>query len=142
MSENTLVTFAEYLSALKKMTQRQYDRNINKDLSQQKWQEIFKRNVTGSLKQAYQESLLQIQKLDLTNEILKPQLLALFEGFIEEFMQYTLHKHRTSCALSNFPDEHNPSQDYITEVLLQINADWQGFCQQVEKLPTLEKVQI
>ncbi|MGR9117278.1 MAG: amine oxidase [Gammaproteobacteria bacterium] len=128
-----LVQFEQFVQALKRTMQRQYDRNINKDLSQQHWQDLFKRNVTGSLRQAYTESLAQLRQLSFKSAIpgLSNRVLHTFEGFIDEFLQYALQKHRTSCALSNFPSEHNPSRDYIAAVLCEANKDWQSFVEQV-----------
>lgn len=44
---------------------------------------------------------------------------------------HAVHRHRTSCALSNFPDEHKPSVDYITEVAQAIGARWHDFAMTV-----------
>ncbi len=148
MSENinaiNLAALDQYVATLKQAMKRQYDRSINKDLSQQHWQGLFKRNVTLVLKQAYEEALTQLQQLSVDAEqaeteqvapLLSGGILQSFEGFNDELIQYALHKHRTSCALSNFPDEHNPSRDYIAEVLQETNQDWQVFVEHVNAVP-------
>ena len=128
--------FNQYVMELKQNIKRQYDRCINKDLARQNWQDLFKRNVTSVLKQAYEDSLIRLQQFSFELEgvetekgfsKLTVQALNPFDGFVEEFMQYTLQKHRTSCALSNFPDEHKPSDDYINEVKRQIAEYWRDF---------------
>lgn len=147
MSENctaiNLASFEQYVNSLLPGIKRQYDRGVNRDLSQQQWQDLFKRNVTGVLKQAYHDALAQLQQFPLTregaqgggadtsvsNQVLKP-----YSHLIDELIQYAVQKHRSSCALSNFPAEHNPSQDYIAEVVQEVSRDWAVFASQVAKL--------
>ena len=101
----------KYVSGLKSGMKRQYDRSANKDLSQQNPQNLFKRNTANILRQVYADVLAELQQLDFECKgdcleasvaDLREQVLAVFEGVAEELMQYALHKHRTSCALSNF----------------------------------------
>ena len=129
-----LARFEQFVRELKRTVQRQYNRSINKDLSKQLWQDLFIRNVTASLRQAYAESLVQLRQLSFESDApnLSSRVLQAFDGFIDEFVQYALQKHRTSCALSNFPDEHKPSQDYIADVLAQTSRDWHAFVEQVK----------
>ena len=61
-----LFSFERYVDNLRGAMKRQYDRCINKDLSQQKWQDLFKRNVTAVLNQAYEDSLVQLKSSVLT----------------------------------------------------------------------------
>jgi hypothetical protein len=132
----SLARFEKYVNGVRSGIKRQYDRGVNRDLSQQKSQDLFKRNVTAVLKQTYEGALTELAQLsldgggmeggqehaDLTVRVLEP-----FDGLVEELIQYALQKHRTSCALSNFPDEHKPSQGYIAEVIRETSGDWQSF---------------
>lgn len=133
--------FTGYVAQLKQSMKRQYDRGVNKDLSQQNWQDLLKRNVTWVLKQGYKDALSHLQSMTFApqgvsaekdDSPLSVQALKPLDGLIDELMQYALQKHRTSCALSNFPDEHKPSQDYIADVLQQADKDWQEFVWQVK----------
>jgi monoamine oxidase len=54
-------------------------------------------------------------------------LLAAFDGFVDEFLLMVVDKHRTSCALSNFPDEHKPDAVYVNAVRRDIAELWQNF---------------
>lgn len=132
-NQENLARFEQFVQELKRTMQRQYDRNINRDLSKQQWQDLFIRNVTASLRESYAESLAQLRQLSFKPDTpnLSARVLQAFDGLIDEFVQYALQKHRTSCALSNFPDEHKPSPDYIADVLTQTNRDWQTFAEQV-----------
>ncbi|MGR8935613.1 MAG: amine oxidase [Gammaproteobacteria bacterium] len=126
----SLVQFEQFVQELQRSIRRQYGRNINKDLSQQQWRDLFLRNVTASLRQAYGEALDRLRQLPFQPGA-PEAVLQVFDGFIDAFVQYALQKHRTSCALSNFPDEHQPSRDYIAAVLQEADKDWQAFAGQV-----------
>lgn len=139
----SLAHFDQYVAELKQRVKRQYDRGVNRDLSRQNWRDLFKRNITAVLKQAYEDSVIQLQSMDFDPEraelengfsSLAVQTLTPFNGFIEDLMQYALQKHRTSCALSNFPEEHQPSEDYVAEVIQETARDWQAFALQVNNI--------
>ena len=139
MNTMSLADFSQFVEGLKPGIKRQYDRNINRDLSQQNWQGLFKRNIAMVLQQTYDESCSQLQKLltegrETGDHALAGQVLSTFDGFADEIIQYALQKHRTSCALSNFPDEHTPDQEYITSVLEEAEQDWQAFIQRINKI--------
>lgn len=138
-----LVSFSKYVESLKPVIKRQYDRNVNRDLSQQNAENLFKRNIDAVLQQTYEDSLKQLRQMSFdTHDVsaetgvssLTSNVLGTFNGVIEELFQYALHKHRTSCALSNFPDEHNPSQEYLAVVIQDTDLGWQAFSLQVKTL--------
>ncbi len=136
-----LAGFEHYVSGLLPSIKRQYDRGVNRDLSQQHWQNLFQRNITLGLQQVYQDALDQLRHIttdrenmastgegvSVNEQVLKPLL-----KLIDELMQYAVQKHRTSCALSNFPEEHNPSQAYIAQVMQEVDRDWSTFVSQVK----------
>jgi len=140
-----LVNFANTVQGIRVGIKRQYDRSVNKDLSQQNSQDLFLRNVTAVLQQVYQEALAKLQQLPLSELGLESkdgsaefitQLQKPFDGMIEELIHYALQKHRSSCALSNFPDEHNPSPEYLAQVIDTTSWDWSAFILQVNNLLT------
>jgi len=131
----------EFIASQKAISKRQYDRNVNMDLSRQNSQQLFKRNIEVVLNQAYAALQGELQtRLDGgayaqadNADLIKP-VLADFEELIDELMEYALKKHRSSCALSNFPDEHNPSREYIAEVISQVSRGWSGFVAQLNSM--------
>jgi len=138
-----LASFEHYANGLLPGIKRQYDRGVNRDLSQQQWQDLFKRNVTTVLKQVYQDALVQLQQVTFegesqagqeTDDRLAKRVLNPFSVLIDELIQYAVKKHRSSCALSNFPEEHNPSPAYITQVLEEVDRDWAQFVSQMTAL--------
>jgi uncharacterized protein YecA (UPF0149 family) len=142
---SALEGFDQFIKDFKRPMQLQYDRSINRDLSQQNWQGLFKRNVTLVLRQAYIEIINQLKQLpaksgviglDNNTNPLATEVLGSMDDFVDGFVQFVLQKHRTSCALSNFPDEHRPSEEYIAETLELIEQDWQSFVSQVNIVMT------
>lgn len=135
-----LAGFEAHVKNLLPGMKRQYDRAVNRDLSRQQSQGIFKRNMIVVLQQVYQDALELLGQVDFASEgqgngaDLIKWVLQAFDSLIDELVQYALHKHRSSCALSNFPDEHNPSLDYIAEVTRAIQEERSTFVAQVANL--------
>lgn len=135
-----LAQFVARAEELKAAIPNEYDRSINRDLAQQKAQELFGRNVTGVLRAIYATALSDLHRLPLqANDeanvaTLSAKILETFDGIIEELIVYALNKHATSCALSNFPDESRPSVEYVTTVIRDASNDWAGFAARVDGL--------
>lgn len=128
--------FSQYVAEQKTVLKKQYEQLLAQDLSWQQWDGCFQRNVLAVLEQAYDDALVQLQKLpfdvsgmpvDRGLSDLTKQALAAFDGFVDDFLQFVVDKHRTSCALSNFPDEHKPDKTYVNEVKRDIAGLWQNF---------------
>ncbi|GGB82897.1 hypothetical protein GCM10011352_05900 [Marinobacterium zhoushanense] len=115
------------IAAWRQRMKRDYDRSVNRDLSKQNSGELMLRNLTGILKQGYDLVLVKPGLTGLRSESDRAAVLHAFEGAIDELLEYAVTKHRTSCALSNFPDEHKPSLDYIAKVLQAAATDWDHF---------------
>lgn len=120
--------FETFFTGLRQQMMRQYDRSINRDLSQQNWRGLFGRNVRQVLLDIYTE-VLQQSEYPMTESAVQA-----LSTLSETLLQYALQKHRSSCALSNFPEEHNPAGDYIAELVQVTQQDWQPV---LEKLTTL-----
>ena len=88
------------------------------------------------MEQVYDEALAYLKTLPFDSTAsrvnqglsdLSKQALTAFDGFVDEFLLFVVNKHRTSCALSNFPGEHKPDKAYINEVMREIAGLWQSF---------------
>ena len=131
-----LARFRHYIDEQKAGLKKRYEQSLARDLSRQQWDGCFQRNVLAVLEQAYADALAQLQTLPFDNSEtpvhqglsdLTRQALAAFDGFVDDFLQFVVYKHRTSCALSNFPDEHKPDKAYVIEVKRGIAGLWQDF---------------
>lgn len=141
-SENqvSLRQFNEHVAGLRAGAGRQYDRQINRDLARQQWQDLMLRNAVATVRQVYGEALRKLHTLSFERDevpvskalsVLTTQALQAFDGFADDFLRTIVEKHRTSCALSNFPDEHKPDRVYLTEVQQAVAAEWREFALQV-----------
>ncbi len=119
--DDSLTVFNRYVETLRKTMTRQYDRSVNRDLAQQQPQELLLRNVRAVLNQLYQQSL------EYFPEGQGSAALEVFNGIQNELIGYAVKKHRTSCAISHFPDEHSPSNTYIAKIFSAVEQDWQCF---------------
>ncbi|WP_221801742.1 hypothetical protein [Oceanobacter mangrovi] len=120
----------QLIEQLKRQTLRQYERNLNRDLSQQLGYEVLLRNVPTALDELASQLLEKVQQ----NELSLASLEMLLDGYTAEFLTVVLQKHRTSCALSNFPQEHNPAGEYLQRVIEAAEASWYRFSQQLQAL--------
>jgi hypothetical protein len=131
-----LARFRKYVAEQKNALKKRYEQSLAQDLSRQQWDGCFQRNVLAVLEQAYDDALAQLQTLPFDSSEtpvhqglsdLTRQALAAFDGFVDDFLLFVVDKHRTSCALSNFPDEHKPDKIYVNEVKRDIAGLWQNF---------------
>jgi monoamine oxidase len=56
-----------------------------------------------------------------------PDLLASFEGFNAALLDEVMQFNRASCALSNFPQDHDPDRDYADAITRDLAAAWREF---------------
>ena len=136
VNNTSFAQFQEYLDQCKSRMKTSYHESLAQDLSRQQWDGCFQRNVLAVLSTTYEDALKHLKTLpfadgavgvDCGMSALTQRLISAFDGFIDEFLLFAVDKHRTSCALSNFPDEHKPSNDYINEVKREIAGHWREF---------------
>ena len=136
INTQSLNHFKHHVFACKPQMQKHYQQLLAEDLSKQQWDGCFQRNVLAVLQQSYAAALTQLHTLtfDTRNVVVKQgmsdltrQILVSFEGFVDEFLLFAVDKHRTSCALSNFTDEHKPSNAYLNQVKRETAVLWQDF---------------
>ncbi|MGD0960200.1 MAG: amine oxidase [Methylomonas sp.] len=136
INTDSIAKFADFIAGYKATMKNQYQQRLAADLSRQQWDGCFQRNVLLVLGQAYDQALAQLIGLQFDGgeapveqglSALSRRVLAVFDGFVDEFLLFAVDKHRTSCALSNFPDEHKPDKTYVNAVKRDIAALWQDF---------------
>lgn len=132
----SLTEFRRFIADGKIAARQHYQQLLVSDLSRQQWQGCLQRNVTAVLSRVYDDALAQLRTLsfDTSHDTVDKGLsnltravLATFDGFTDEFLQFAVDKHRSSCALSNFPDEHKPDRSYINDVKREIAGLWSNF---------------
>jgi monoamine oxidase len=58
---------------------------------------------------------------------LTPDIQEPFRDFLRSLLDDVIAFNRTSCALSNFPDEHKLSNEYVQTILRDLAAAWREF---------------
>ncbi len=133
---DSIAQFCRYIAERKPVLKKQYEQLLAQDLSRQQWDGCFQRNVLIVLEQAYDEAPAFVKTLPFDSAAspvnqglsdLTKQALSAFDGFADDFLLFVVDKHRTSCALSNFPDEHKPDKTYVNAVMRDIAGLWQNF---------------
>ena len=88
--------------------------------------------------QCYSEALAQLDPLlpaldaahaDVADgrHALSAALLAPFEGWNKDLLDAALSHNASSCALSNFAQEHRPAADTLRAITLDLAAAWREF---------------
>jgi hypothetical protein len=141
-NEDSLRCFGERVAAIRRALPRQYDRQVNRDLARQRSDDLLLRNLVAVAEQAYADALRELRALPFDRQgitvtdglsALTPPALRPFDGMVDQLLEYVVHKHRTSCALSNFPAEHKPSPDYIAAVMQAAADAWRAFAVEVNR---------
>jgi len=135
-NSDSIAQLKQYIDCRKPVLKKHYEHLLAQDLSQQQWEGCFQRNVLIVLQQFYDDGLVYLKTLPFDSSTspvnrglseLTQRVLTVFDGFIDEFLLVVVDKHRTSCALSNFPDEHKPDKAYVHAVRHDIAVLWQNF---------------
>jgi monoamine oxidase len=117
-----------------------YHRRLNRSLAAQ---QITQRAILGSVEEVFGKALEVLEGLPfdmsavtvergrsaLTPEVQKP-----FRNFMQSLLDDVIAFNRTSCALSNFPDEHHLAKEYVQTILRDIAAAWQEFSLSANRL--------
>ncbi|WP_051357104.1 flavin monoamine oxidase family protein [Azorhizobium doebereinerae] len=132
----SLARLAAWVAAQSDPALDAYRRHLTADLSVQQRDQLTQRAVLAAVEGVFDQALALLDSLPfdmarvgvergrsaLTPEVQKP-----FGPFLQAIMDDVAAFNRTSCALSNFPDEHKPSKDYMQAMLRDVAAAWQEF---------------
>ncbi|MHB1144445.1 MAG: flavin monoamine oxidase family protein [Thiobacillus sp.] len=131
-----LARFNETVAALRSGATQRYRQHLHRYLSAQASAQLTQRALLDTVEQVYSEALDQLGGLafDAAGVAvqrgrceLTPAVLAPFEDFNAALLDEVVQLNRTSCALSNFPDEHDPGKDYRDAITRDLAAAWREF---------------
>jgi monoamine oxidase len=132
----SLVWFSEWVAAQSDAALDSYRQRLNQSLTAQQREQLTQRALLGAVTEVFGKALEVLETLhfdtsgatiergrsSLTPAVQKP-----FRDFLQTLLDDVIAFNRTSCALSNFPDEHQPSKEYVQTMLRDIAAAWQEF---------------
>ena len=133
-----IAMFASSVQALRGMAPERYRLHLTRLLSTQQSDWLTQRALLAAVDQVYSESLARLDYLlpaldaagsQVANgrHALTATLLAAFEGWNKDLQNAALKHNATSCALSNFPLEHQPDGETLRAITLDLAAAWREF---------------
>jgi monoamine oxidase len=132
----SLAWFATWVASQRDPAFDDYRQRLNRSLVTQHREQLTQLAVLGATEAVFAAALQVLDALafdmgDVTVErgrsALTPEVQKPFRDFMQSLLDDAVAFNRTSCALSNFPHEHRPSQDYLQTILRDIAAAWQEF---------------
>jgi monoamine oxidase len=131
-------TFSASVLSLRGMAPERYRLHLTRLLVAQQSDLLTQRALLATADQCYSEALARLDHLldDLDaaksdvqggRHALTAALLAPFEGWNKGLLDAALSFNATSCALSNFPQEHRPDTDTLRAIALDLAAAWREF---------------
>ena len=131
-----LTQFGAQVAALRSVAIERYRQHLQRYLAAQTKEQLTQRALLDSVEQVYSEALDQLGALPLdTTAIgvqhgrsdLTPNVLSAFNGFNSALLEEVIQFNRGSCAISNFPNEHDLDKDYVDTISRDLAAAWHEF---------------
>jgi monoamine oxidase len=136
VNEASLARFAAWVDARTDEVFENYRRRLNRALASQERDNLTQVAVIGAIEEVFQQALRQLATLPFEMDnvaiergraALTPRIQEPFGDLLQSIMDDVVAFNQTSCALSNFPGEHNLSQDYVRAIMRDIAAAWREF---------------
>ena len=133
-----LASFGQWLEGQRGPVFFTYRATLSRSLMRQQREQLTQRALLAAVEEALSRALAEIGGLRLDGEGaavtkgrsgLLPLVQAPFKPFLDGLLAEVMEFNRTSCALSNFPDEHKPPREYVNAMLRDVAAAWVEFSQ-------------
>jgi monoamine oxidase len=120
-----------------------YCHRLNRSLAAQHRKQLTQRAILESIEEVYGQALDVLGNLpfDMSGvaiergrSALMPDVQKPFRDFMQSVLDDVIAFNRTSCALSNVPDEHQLSREYMQTILRDVAAAWQEFSLSANRL--------
>lgn len=132
----SLAAFGTWVEDQRQPAFESYRQRLHRGLSSNQRDQLTQRAVLGAIEEVYGNALTTLDTLSFDTTTvtvergrcaLMPDVQAPFGTFMKELMEDVVAFNRTSCALSNFPEEHRLSSEYEHVILRDIAAAWREF---------------
>lgn len=120
-----------------------YRASLSRSLMRQDREQLTQRALLMAVESVLGEALTGIAAMPLEGAgmplangqaCLLPLVQAPFKRFLDTLLEDVREFNATSCALSNFPDEHRPSRAYTNAMLRDVAAAWAEFSQEANRI--------
>lgn len=138
-----VIRFSDWVNTYRTDALAFYQRYLHQRLADQQRNQLTQLSLLATVDEIYQKALLVLEELPFVTEVevvvngrsdLTPHLLTPFMGFNEALLNAALEFNRSSCAISNFDQEHKPTDEYIDTIRRDLAAAWRGFALNVNTL--------
>ncbi|MBU2849162.1 amine oxidase, partial [Acidithiobacillus ferriphilus] len=137
-ADNTacIALFGTWVTAQQPDLLATYRRHLNQYLTRQHKEQLTQRALLDTMEQFYSEALRQLSELPFDTSgtgihkgrsDLTPEVHAPFATVHQTLIREALAFNRSSCALSNFPEEHEPGKEYLSTIARDLAAAWREF---------------
>jgi len=136
--------FAAWVARERVAAPEHYRVHLTRLLATQQHERMTQRAVVAVAEQVYSQALAQLDRLMPTplpdaglmqgRSAWTPGVLATFSGWSKALLDGALEFNRASCAISNFPDDHDPSPEAVQAIGRDLLAAWREFAWQVNDL--------
>lgn len=142
-NETALDQFSQWVDTQHREAFERYRRLLQQNLAKQMKEQLTQRAVLAAMEQVYSEALAllddvpfnaSLEGVDQGRSGLTPKVLAPFLGFNKALLDEVTAYNRSSCAISNFPDEHDVSPEYLETIARDLAAAWREFALGVNDL--------
>jgi len=138
-----LSSFGKWVEAQRTAGFSAYRATLARSLMRQDSDQLTQRALLVAVESVFANALAQIEGLQFDcagasvgrgRSSLLPAMQAPFKLFLDGLLADVMEYNATSCALSNFPEEHKPPRDYVNAMLRDIAAAWVEFSQNANLL--------
>lgn len=138
----SIAQFGTWVNEQRHQALEYYRHHLHRYLSGQQRAQLTQRALLDTVEQIYSGALDQLSTypFDMSGigivhgrSDLTPSVLATFEGFNRTLIDTVVDFNRTSCALSNFGDEHEPEETYLAAISRDLAAAWREFALNVNR---------
>ncbi|MBR1279398.1 NAD(P)/FAD-dependent oxidoreductase [Bradyrhizobium sp. AUGA SZCCT0283] len=113
-----------------------YRHRLHRSLAAQQHEQLTQRAILEAIEEVFDNALAVLDGLDFDIDVitvergrssLTPAIQQPFGDLMQSVLDDVVAFNRTSCALSNFPDEHHLSREYTQVIMRDIAAAWLEF---------------
>lgn len=131
-----IAAFVEAVQGLRAQASNRYRAQLVRLLSAQQHEQLTQRALLAVVDQTYSEALAQLDAFapwcgaahtEQGRHVLTPVLLKAFDGWNKALLDEALAHNGSSCALSNFPQDHRPDAELLRAITRDLAAAWREF---------------
>lgn len=143
INATSLARFSRWVAAQQEPAFDGYRHRLNRSLAAQQREQLTQRAILETMEEVFDKALAELDGLPFEistvavergRSPLTPGVQQPFGSLMQSVLDDVTAFNRTSCALSNLPDEHHLSKEYLQVILRDIAAAWLEFSLSANRL--------